>query len=225
MAKLQRHFDQLDSGLFVPYYSTKPARPQRRWWESLRAPARDRAGNVMFRNGKVLFRNGKIVFGPCTNGCCEEEPRPCEVCQSGTFVEQFQVTISGVGDNGCSDCEKANGVFVCDYESAEGGEGWCLYKWLHILEDPPICWAEGDYRTFDYLLITIRVPGYGIGEPASLEVSLSETTSGAGVSLVGGRWMLDGAPDCSAIDLTVTPGNIGEYVCNYGSSTVAVEAL
>lgn len=73
-----------------------------------------------------------LAFFPGQSGCFCCVEMACVWCNSGTTKSQYIVTIAGVIDSTCADCEFFNGSFVVD------SDGPTSCAWTYVI-DPEVC--------------------------------------------------------------------------------------
>jgi hypothetical protein len=78
----------------------------------------------------------KFRFEPCPE-CCEEQPPSCAGCIEGTAPNQFQVTISGLGDGWMCKCSELNGTFIVDYNPYDDKCRWTYSAPSSECDTPP----------------------------------------------------------------------------------------
>ncbi|MEQ8785139.1 MAG: hypothetical protein RIC55_02535 [Pirellulaceae bacterium] len=152
--------------------------------------------------GIALFGMG-IQVQPC---CCGSSL--CQYCQSGTTPNELEVTIVGLTDRECSDCETMNDTYILQW-IGDGPSGCC---WRFDFEE--IC-------SFDVLVACISEPialghqfecGFGrIG--GTLDVIVYVASLG------------EAKPNCQWSNLNVPVTPQFQRQCHDDSSTCTVSAV
>lgn len=69
-----------------------------------------------------------IGFSPGAKGarcCCGE----CAACDDGNGPQQIQITITGITDDGCGDCDDLNGDYICELNTTDPDAGDPSCNW------------------------------------------------------------------------------------------------
>lgn len=156
-----------------------------------------------------------ILFFPGQSGCfcCGGI---CTNCDAGTFTASYEVTIAGVADDACGDCEQINDTFVLTYTEQAGAPLFaCTYEYIF---DPDIC-----TYTQLWLFIANEFPSGVVVECYAADthpLNTSETENLKFRKVIGGT-----STDCgfSALDLNIK-SRVGDD-CTNASATCTVTAL
>lgn len=159
----------------------------------------------------------------------------CEFCSSGVGPPQFGVTISGITNDVCANCDpEFNNTFICDFDSVLGDA--CKWKYTFPGESA-LC--TGLYPGVQAAFVSLWI-GYGNDAPwdrhgasgqywAIVEINAGQN-SGTGLHF---RHLFGGSkPDCESISsqaLSVHEGlfppAVFDYYCSRGSAACAISSL
>lgn len=153
-------------------------------------------------------------------GGSSPETGPCAVCVSGFATNVVTVTISGLTDDNCDECDSINGEYELDRFPVDGVP-WCLWK----LE------VEGEFCTFDSYEVSFFV-GYSGVSPGNflfLEVRASPPIPGSNNYHILGQWRLPISNPYDCLDMDEMLPETGwldflKYGCRFDESTARVRA-
>lgn len=137
--------------------------------------------------------------------CC---PTACSACTAGTALTpaQYQVEVSGMANDNCTDCAALDGTYIVDYFGMSGGD--CFWS-------ANISGASCDMTN---AVIQFIVIGQVIG------FTLSDPIAGA-----AGSWrqfQSFAAFDCDVTDYNLPVfGDTSNHVCDHTGSTCLMTAL
>lgn len=135
--------------------------------------------------------------------CC---PADCSFCNSGTVPDQYQVELSGISNQGCSDCTTLDGTYIIDRTAA------CV--WSQAVS-PAVC---------TFILIQVRQDSVlqettvNFADPGLFGLKQIMWSKAGGASTI----------DCDAFSATDIPADVADDTspdCDNGSSTCLLTAL
>ena len=87
---------------------------------------------------------GKFKFDPCGECCCEN-------CTGGSLPDSVSVTLNGVSDGSCGNCESYDGTYVLERTAIDtfGNPRSCL--WQYKFPDPQCSYKYLQFWAGNYL--------------------------------------------------------------------------
>jgi len=159
--------------------------------------------NIQFNDKKILFVDNKIAFGA---GCCCDAIE-CTCCDPSDDVpDELQVTISGLSDNTCDDCDDLNGVYILPVSvDPVFSPAVCIWKYVFSSE---VCGV--DYIAVILYGASVSYVVFGITYDAAIfwNESPNETSY-----------------DCLNLDETWSDVEQSGNTCDVSGSTARIEAL
>ena len=202
---MAKKYQRLNSGLLVPSEETRP------WWAGKYHPSSNRF--ALIRRGGSLIRGsgGALSNNP---DCCCEPSASCGYCSDPPYY--YQVSISGVTNRDCSNCDEINGVHILEFCAASPN---CVWRKLFDYECAPPTYVVVQIGLH---LMPSGVPGYIL-----VLVVLDPALNCGNISTAYTGWSaLVATPvDCNFNELSLAWIGKAFFACYVNTASVLVTAL
>ena len=132
----------------------------------------------------------------------------------GPMPDEFEVTIAGMTDQGCDECDSVNGTYILTNISGNPLSSLC--EWQKLF-DPVLCDGQG-FDEIDRIVLTIR-------RSANTKIEVRVDSAAFTDALFSITFTGSEEIDCMQFDETDFPLTESGGACNEGSATCKVTSL